>query len=156
MVERGTTLAKKYDALQKQGTTSECANPHCEVCRNDRSFEMPNEIIDALISRRLVIFAGAGVSTESLLARGSRFTFYERIRDELGLAADVQPPFPSLMTQFVKANGRSALLQKIKQHLEYGKQFYEVQTASTRFQNELATIPFLDEIYYEMGSLEAV
>jgi hypothetical protein len=39
------------------------------------------------------------------------------------------------------------LLQQIKKHLDYGEQFGEVRAASTRFHQELATIPFLDEIY---------
>ena len=38
-------------------------------------------------------------------------------------------------------------MQAIKQHLDYGDLFDEVRNASTRFHRELATIPFVDEIY---------
>ena len=51
------------------------------------------------------------------------------------------------MSRYSAANGRAALLQEIKKHLDYGDQFAEVRNASTTFHRELATIPFLEEIY---------
>ncbi len=37
----------------------------CDMCRVKIPFNLPKEIVDAAINRKLVIFAGAGVSTES-------------------------------------------------------------------------------------------
>lgn len=40
-------------------------NCECQICKNNLPFEIPEEIIDALINRNLVLFAGAGISTET-------------------------------------------------------------------------------------------
>lgn len=106
---------------------------------------MPRELIDALKARKLVIFAGAGVSTDSRHAHNK--SFYERIRNDLGVEPDKAPSFPELMSQYVAAKGRIGLLNEVKKHMEYGNLFSEVYVAATEFHRELATIPFLDEIF---------
>ena len=37
----------------------------CDICRNNLPFEMPAEVVDACIAGRLVVFVGAGCSTET-------------------------------------------------------------------------------------------
>jgi hypothetical protein len=125
--------------------SNECRNPSCEICRHNYDFDLPEPIVDALCKRDLVIFAGGGISTESHLARGR--TLYEKIGYELARPDHDRPAFPELMARYAQANGRRQLLQFIKQHLEYGNLFSEVYIASTRFHRELATVPFLDQIY---------
>jgi hypothetical protein len=55
-----------------------CGDPDCDICKHDKAFEMPKEIIEAYNKGDLVIFAGAGVSTESRSVFPQ--TFYELIR----------------------------------------------------------------------------
>ena len=39
-------------------------NCECAICSNNKPFDMPKEIIDAVVKEELVLFCGAGVSTE--------------------------------------------------------------------------------------------
>ena len=41
------------------------SDAECEICRNNLPFDMPPELVEACASNRLVVFAGAGVSTEN-------------------------------------------------------------------------------------------
>ncbi len=68
-----------------------------------------------------MVFAGAGVSTESPTVLP--FTFYDHIRGELGIDQAEILRFPELMTRFVEARGRIALLEQIKERLDYMKSF---------------------------------
>lgn len=56
-------------------------NRECALCRDEKPFEMPQEIIEAISRRDIVLFAGAGVSTESKHVLPQ--TLYEDIRLEL-------------------------------------------------------------------------
>lgn len=40
-------------------------NCECFMCKNNNSFDMPNEIIESVKKKELVLFCGAGISTES-------------------------------------------------------------------------------------------
>ena len=37
----------------------------CAICKNNKPFTFPKEIIDAALDGELVLFCGAGISTES-------------------------------------------------------------------------------------------
>ena len=37
----------------------------CSYCNNNLPFEIPEEIIHSLLNHQLVLFAGAGISTET-------------------------------------------------------------------------------------------
>jgi hypothetical protein len=116
----------------------------CSECGEDHPFEMPPELLESALSRNLVVFAGAGISTESRRAIGS--TFADSIRHELGIAPVPSTPFSRLMTAYEQRFGRRQLLQQIRARLEYMKGFADLQRAATRFHRELATAFFLDEI----------
>ena len=48
---------------------------NCSFCISNSEFDMPNEIVEAAINNNLVLFCGAGVSTESkLVLRSSLYT----------------------------------------------------------------------------------
>jgi len=115
----------------------------CEICRNERDFEMPADIVDACADGRLVIFAGAGVSTESRTVL--RQTFYDRIAGELGGALEGEA-FPALMSRFAEAKGRRLLLQRLKERLEYVNAFPELRQIATRFHRELGTLFYVQDI----------
>lgn len=117
----------------------------CVVCATRLAFDLPPEIVDACMARELVLFAGAGISTESRLVLPG--TFYDEIRYDLGVKATDSPDFPELMGQFERRHGRGALLKKIKARLDYVKSFPELDEAASRFHRELATIYPISEIF---------
>jgi hypothetical protein len=109
----------------------------CYVCKNNLPFDMPARIIEACIAGKLVIFAGAGISTENRVAH--QHTFYDEIVEALGIA-EADPSFPQAMSAYCDAEGRSSLLQRIKHRFDYIEAFPELQLWATRFHRELATI----------------
>ena len=116
----------------------------CVYCRDDKEFELPEPLLKACINGDLVIFAGAGISTESDLVYPT--TFYEDIAHELNISFKEKISFSDLMSRYVKKAGRRKLLQKIKKRLDYVDSFGDLRRASTRFHKELATIPQIREI----------
>src|SRR6266511_5535908 len=109
----------------------------CHVCRNHLPFEMPERLVEACISGKLVIFAGAGISTENRIGYPS--TFYEEVVAELGVD-EADSSFPAVMTAFTDMHGRASLLQKIKHRFDYVRAFPELRMWSTLFHQELGTI----------------
>lgn len=61
----------------------------CVFCKSIRGFQMPDDLIEQLTRCNVVIFAGAGVSTESDTVFPT--TFYDQILGEVG-AVDGPPP----------------------------------------------------------------
>ncbi|MDP9179264.1 MAG: SIR2 family protein [Gemmatimonadota bacterium] len=114
----------------------------CSICRLAAPFDLPDALLAACQARNVVLFAGAGVSTESHLVLPQ--TFYESICEELGIDPAAAGPFPDLMTSFVdQPNGRRLLLRRIWDRFSYIRSFTEVHFRATRFHRELATIyPF--------------
>ena len=72
-------------------------NCKCAICQNNLPFKIPDEIIDAAKRGDLVLFCGAGISTEkrSVLP----YSFYTSIREELGLE-NTDISFSNLMQQY--------------------------------------------------------
>lgn len=46
----------------------------CAICKNNKPFTFPKEIIDAALDGELVLFCGAGISTESKMFYHTRST----------------------------------------------------------------------------------
>jgi hypothetical protein len=109
----------------------------CWICRNRIPFDMPPRLVDTCMSGDLVIFAGAGISTENRLTYPS--TFYEEIVATLE-SDDSEPSFPDAMTAFCAKFGRARLLQLIKHRFDYIVAFPELRLSATRFHRELGTI----------------
>jgi hypothetical protein len=92
----------------------------------------------------LVIFAGAGISTES--SRVLKFTLYDEIEYNLGVGSN-SLPFPELMQKFSnRPDGRIQLLSKIKNRLEHIDSFPELNFTASRFHRELGTLFLISEI----------
>ncbi|WP_339160643.1 SIR2 family protein [Siminovitchia sp. FSL W7-1587] len=120
-------------------------NCDCEFCKNNRDFTLPNDIIEAVKQGNLVIFAGAGVSTESRSVY--YYTLYEEIRDELNIGPEANMTFSELMSEYCKQpNGRAKLLRKIKDRLDYVNSFPELERTASNFHREIATIYQITEI----------
>jgi NAD-dependent SIR2 family protein deacetylase len=114
-------------------------NCSCAFCKNNLPFTLPQEVIDATMSGDLVVFAGAGISTESSMV--FRRTFYEEIKLDLRIPKKENISFAALMTKYSEQpNGNKKLAQRIEQRFEYCAQFRQLYLLSTRFHKELASI----------------
>ncbi|GAH59125.1 unnamed protein product, partial [marine sediment metagenome] len=119
-------------------------DPDCDICKNSQPFEMSSDLLRAVVDRRVALFAGAGVSTETPLVFPN--TLYDEVRTELSISDS--PPFPELMQKYEnQPNGRSKLLSLIRKRMEYLNDFIDVKIMATRFHEELATVPQIQEIY---------
>ncbi len=118
-------------------------NCNCALCKNNLPFDLPEEIIEATKSGDLVVFAGAGISTEGKLV--FKETLYEDVKGDLVLNEEID--FPSLMSKYCKQiNGRTQLLEKIRHRFEYCQQFAELYRVATRFHKEISSIYSIDKI----------
>ena len=118
-------------------------NCQCVHCKHDLPFHIPEEIIEAMLNKDLVIFAGAGVSTES--KKIFKETLYEEVY--LDLEEESEISFPNLMSKFCKqTNGRQKLLEKIKKRFDYAHQFNELYKEATRFHKELSKFWMIENI----------
>ena len=88
---------------------------------------------------RLLLFVGAGASTEShnVMPR----TFYDVVVDSVGTSEDLA--FPDLMTKFVEQNSRSDLTTLFYDRMRYIDSFPVLHNRATRFHRYVAQIPFL-------------
>lgn len=120
-------------------------NSDCECCKNKLPFEMPLDIIDATKQGNLVIFAGAGVSTEN--KRCFKTSFYSDIKNELEVPEVDDISFSELMENYCnQLNGRKKLINKLQHRLEYVEAFPELFRIATSFHRELSTIHTINEI----------
>ena len=109
----------------------------CAICSNNKPFDMPKEIIDAAVKEELVLFCGAGVSTEKKTVLPH--SFYSNIRDELDITDDLS--FSDLMQKYTDIpNGRRNLLKKIRERFKYIDSFPELHRQATTFHRELSEI----------------
>jgi NAD-dependent SIR2 family protein deacetylase len=120
--------------------TPEC---ECEVCRGHRPFDMPDELVRAVIHGEVVVFAGAGISTENSLVMPT--TLFEDVGREVGANLEGES-FPEVMERYAQEHGRPSLLQRIRDRLDYIGAFPELYGRATAFHRELATVPFLTDI----------
>lgn len=115
----------------------------CAICRDHKAFAVPDHLMDQLSASNVVLFAGAGVSTESRLVFPT--SFYEDVHQMLRLADDEKPTFPKLMTRLCeRPDGRRTLLEKFRARLAYIQGFPELHRSATRFHSELATLYQVD------------
>ncbi len=79
---------------------------HCDECGQDFEVDLPQALVQDCHAGKLLLFVGAGASTES--HNVMPHTFYDAIADELGhVENDVA--FPDLMQQYVIRFSRSDL-----------------------------------------------
>ena len=113
-------------------------NCNCAICKDNKPFEMPDEIVNAAIEGNLVLFCGAGISTENKMVMP--YSFYSEILNELE-TEDNTLSFSSLMQRYCdQPNGRRKLIKKIKERFDYIHSFPELELQATRFHKELSQI----------------
>jgi hypothetical protein len=116
---------------------------NCEFCREFKEFVLPDHLLDALSQGNVVVFAGAGISTESRTV--FPWTFYEQIHKALDLREDERPIFPDLMSRYcAQPDGRRKLLETIHNRFAYVDAFPELYRVATRFHQELSTFFNID------------
>ena len=116
---------------------------NCAVCKNYKDFDFPEEIIKSI--HEVVLFVGAGISTESKTAFPD--TFYETICDELNIDPKKNIPFSKIMSLYCrKTRDRIQLLNKIKERLDYFKAWPELYHRATEFHREIALLPCIENI----------
>ncbi|NFG24390.1 hypothetical protein FDF11_06290 [Clostridium botulinum] len=107
----------------------------CSICSMATDFEMPEDIVEATTKGKLVLFCGAGISTESKLVLNT--SFYQEIRKELKCNEDIS--FSKLMSKYCnQPNGRRKMILKIKKRFDYINSFPKVTEKATRFHKEVA------------------
>lgn len=115
----------------------------CVHCGLDYEFELPNELVDAAHVRRVVIFAGAGVSTE--VPSVFPVTVMQSAANRLGLD-DPNLSFPDVMQQFEDRFGRRAFVQMVKAKFDFIDSLFSLSYTARMFHRELATMPYLQDI----------
>ena len=107
-------------------------------CCNRKEFVIDDYLYNQIMSGEAVVFAGAGISTES--RNILPFTFYEEIAKELDLL-NSKLSFPELMEKYSNLDdGRRRLVQKIQKRFDYIESFSFLERQTTRFHKELATL----------------
>jgi NAD-dependent SIR2 family protein deacetylase len=115
----------------------------CAYCRERKAFSVPTHLLDAIATGDVVIFAGAGISTEN--RTHSRRTFYEEIQSELKLSENLS--FPKLMDALCSIpDGRLTLLKKIKKRFDYFISFDEFYRAMTQFHRAISPLYMVRDI----------
>ncbi|MDP4120341.1 MAG: SIR2 family protein [Bacillota bacterium] len=105
---------------------------------------MPDEILDAAQNGELLLFCGAGISTESKTVLP--FSLYSDIQRDLKIS-DNSLSFSELMQKYCDLpNGRKNLLKKIKKRFEYIYSHPELEYMATMFHRELAELYFIKTI----------
>jgi NAD-dependent SIR2 family protein deacetylase len=118
----------------------------CYWCGLNKPFNLPPEVVDAASKGRIVVFAGAGVSTEG---KGIYpWSFYDDIKDKLKLPDDAKPSFPELMSAFCSPpRSRKQLFEEIMGRIDYVKSFTELYEKATAFHRQLSTMPHVHEVF---------
>lgn len=133
--------------MQKISRTK-CSHPagsNCFICQDKQPFELPEDLYQSFLNCLVVIFAGAGISTENRAV--FPYTLYEDVCEELNVLPTEHIAFPDLMSRYCsQPNGRSKLLRKIRDRFDYIRSFPELYRDATRFHRELSTLSVVEEI----------
>jgi SIR2-like domain len=124
--------------------TQTAQNCQCDFCKRNKSFDAPSELLELCMDGKIVLFAGAGISTEAKGVMPN--TFYNEIRHILG-NNDPNRAFPDVMEEFCSTpSGKIGLIQRIKDHFDYAYAHLSIYNEATRFHRELSTFFPIDTI----------
>jgi len=117
-------------------------NCECAYCKNNLSFDMPDTLLRDILQGNVVLFAGAGISTEGTNANFR--TLYDLIMDRLGMTT-CQLSFPELMQAFEDKESRHELISIID------NRFRSIGLADDyeniiSFYNALSSMPYMSDI----------
>lgn len=115
----------------------------CPLCSTHHPFRMPPAIVEAAIRGRVVVFAGAGISTESSTVYPN--SFYSEMKYWLSSPAP-DGSFPSVMSAAEAEIGRFRLIQEALERIRFAATFPSLRHIATRFHHELSTIAQIREV----------
>lgn len=117
-------------------------NDGCIHCGLDYDFEMPEGLIDAAHRQQVVIFAGAGISTEVPTV------FPNTVLDMAAQRLGIEQPdsFPATLQAFQDRFGRAALVRMVKEKFDYIDGFVRLRNDARKFHRELATMPYIRDV----------
>ncbi len=115
----------------------------CAICSLKLDFELDLHLLDEIEAGRCVVFAGAGISTET---RGAHdYSFYEQIAQLTDVKGN--ETFLELIDLFeTRPNGRQKLIEQIKSRFDYIDGFSALKRNATRFHRQLSVAPYLKTI----------
>jgi NAD-dependent SIR2 family protein deacetylase len=115
----------------------------CSRCSNRKQFTPSEHLLAKMAAGEVVLFAGAGISTENPTYCQS--TFYDEVRAELKRSD--APSFPDLMTAYCELpDGRIRLLEKIKKRIDYFLSFDDLYRPMARFHRSIAPLFMITDI----------
>jgi NAD-dependent SIR2 family protein deacetylase len=115
----------------------------CEICALKIDFELDDHLLGEIESKNCVVFAGAGVSTETGGAHPD--TLYQTLKHETAIDHDME--FWELVDAFeMRPNGRQKLVQLIKDRFSYIDAFRDLHWRATRFHRALGNAPYFQTI----------
>ena len=117
-------------------------NDGCIHCGLDYLFEMPEGLLEAAHGNQVVIFAGAGISTEVPTVFPD--TVLAIAASKLGI--DEPESFPATLQAYQDRFGRAALVRMIKRKFDYIDSFPRLRSDARKFHRELATMPYLKDL----------
>jgi hypothetical protein len=113
----------------------------CAYCKHDIDFKLDTFLIEEMQSGNVVIFAGAGVSTEN--SNSAPHSLYAELAVKCGIE-NCTLPFPDLTQKFVeRRDGKFELIKCIQERFDYISKFADLRQQATKFYQELATMPYL-------------
>lgn len=118
---------------------------YCAICKNYHDFVFPDDLFEAFVNHEVVIFAGAGISTENKNIFPS--TLYEDILGEMKYSHEKVLSFSKVMSEYCKNTGdRRELIERIRARIDYVRSFPELYRSAVGFHRNLARIPCIKEI----------
>ena len=115
----------------------------CAICSLKIDFDFDTHLIREIERHNCVIFAGAGISTETKYTHPA--TFYQQLKKEARCEENLS--FPQMVDCFqARPNGRQELIQLIIDRFSYIDGFRELKRTATRFHSELATMPYFSTV----------
>jgi len=118
-------------------------NCGCALCSKEKPFTCPEHLVSKIAAGEVVLFVGAGISTENRTYCQS--TFYDEIRAKLKLSEN--PSFPELMSEYCKLpDGRIRLLEKIKARIDYFMSFDDLYRPMARFHRSISPLHMITDV----------
>lgn len=115
----------------------------CSICDLAIDFEIDHHLLGEIEKQNCVIFAGAGVSTETGYTHPN--TLYDSLRHEAKIKD--KPEFWEVVDRYeAQPNGRQKLIQLVKDRFDYIEAFRDLRRAATRFHRSPGNAPYFKTI----------
>ncbi|MCB5085660.1 SIR2 family protein [Streptococcus mutans] len=121
----------------------------CIYCENHNEFILPKDVIEAALNNDLILFCGAGISTET--RKVMPHSFYTEIKNKLeesNIKVDNDISFSKMMSLYCAnfRNGRQKLYQLLQNRFQMVKNFLELYNSATEFHKEVTQIPQINTV----------